>query len=388
MQFFNPTRLTALEAKTKTTNPQIILVVDDEAANRQAITSLLSGHYQLLEASDGQHALDVIAQIPNQDQLVCIISDQRMPNLTGVELFERLLPVLPRTIRIIVTGFIDVDAIVDAVNRAHIYQFFIKPFDPHDFILTVKRAVEAYELQMKLDTHHALLETRIAERTRDLELAYANLEKVDFTDLLTGLNNRRFLLHHIESDANLNAIPARELVFMLLDLDHFKDVNDVYGKAMGDQLLFQVAQRLRDLLPETDYLIRWEGGEFLLVLRHTPHGNACLMAEQLRSAIADQAFQLGQHTVLNQTCSVGFACLPFTRHPVDILNWEQIIELAGQGLFMAKNAGRNAWVGFIADSAIPTDIKVRNLLHTPQEMADDGFIHIVSNLNGLVRAKF
>lgn len=388
MQFFNPTRLTALEAKTKTTNPQIILVVDDEAANRQAITSLLSGHYQLLEASDGQQALEVIEQIPNKDQLVCIISDQRMPNLTGVELFERLLPVLPRTIRIIVTGFIDVDAIVDAVNRAHIYQFFIKPFDPHDFLLTVKRAVEAYELQMKLDTHHALLETRITERTRDLELAYANLEKVDFTDLLTGLNNRRFLLHHIESDANLNAVPPRELVFMLLDLDHFKEVNDVYGKAMGDQLLLQVAQRLRNLLPETDYLIRWEGGEFLLVLRHTPHGNACLMAEQLRAAIADQAFQLGEHTVINKTCSVGFACLPFTHHPVDILNWEQIIELAGQGLFMAKNGGRNAWVGFIADNAIPDDIKVRNLLHTPQEMADDGFIHIVSNLNGLGRTKF
>ena len=388
MQFFNPNRLTALEAKTKTTNPQIILVVDDEAANRQAITSLLSGHYQLLEASDGQHALDVIAQIPDKDQLVCIISDQRMPNLTGVELFERLLPVLPRTIRIIVTGFIDVDAIVDAVNRAHIYQFFIKPFDPHDFILTVKRAVEAYELQMKLDTHHALLETRIVERTRDLELAYSNLEKTNFTDPLTGLNNRRFLLHHIESDANINLVPPRELVFMLLDIDDFKKVNEISGRAAGDQLLVQVAQRLRSLLPETDYLIRWNGEEFLLVLRQTPHSNACLMAEQLRAAFADQAFVLAQGISLKISCSIGFACLPFTRHPTDILNWEQIIELAGQGLYMAKNGGRNAWVGFIADSAIPADIKVRTLLHAPQEMADDGLVHIVSNLNGLGRTKF
>ncbi|MEN9869010.1 MAG: hypothetical protein RL748_4600 [Pseudomonadota bacterium] len=385
MQFFNPNRLGALEAKTKTTNQQIILVVDDEAANRQAITSLLSGQYQLLEACDGQQALAVIEQIPDKDQLVCIISDQRMPNLTGVELFERLLPQLPRTIRIIVTGFIDVDAIVDAVNRAHIYQFFIKPFDPHDFILTIKRAVQAYELQMKLDTHHALLETRIAERTRDLELAYANLEKANFTDNLTGLNNRRFLLHHIESDANLNAVPPRELVFMLLDIDHFKAVNDQYGHAMGDQLLIQVAQRLRDILPETDYLIRWGGEEFLLVLRQTPHGNACLMAEQLRSAIAHLPFALSEQISLSRTCSIGFACLPFTRHQPDIINWEQIIDLADQGLYMAKNGGRNAWVGFIADTFIPADIKVRSLLHAPQDMADDGLIHIVSNLNGLGR---
>ncbi len=388
MQFFNPKRLTALEAKTKTTNPQIILVVDDEAANRQAITSLLSGHYQLLEASDGQQALDVISQIPDKNQLVCIISDQRMPNLTGVELFERLLPVLPRTIRIIVTGFIDVDAIVDAVNRAHIYQFFIKPFDPHDFILTVKRAVEAYELQIKLDTHHSLLETRVNERTRDLELAYANVEKANFADPLTGLNNRRFLLHHIESDANINAVPPRELVFMRLDIDHFKEVNEAHGKAAGDQLLVQAAQRLRGLLPETDYLIRWGGEEFLLVLRHTPHSNACLMAEQLRTAFANHAFVVGENIALHKTCSVGFACLPFTRHPTDLLSWEQVIELAGQGLYMAKTSGRNAWIGFFADSAIPTDIKLRNLLHAPQEIADDGFIHIVSNLNGAGRAKF
>jgi diguanylate cyclase (GGDEF)-like protein len=386
MPFFNTTRLNALEAQPKIIPQHLILVVDDEAANRQAIRALLDGQYQILEAADGLAALRLIEQLPDKSQLACIISDQRMPNVTGVELFERVLPLLPRTIRIIVTGFIDVNAIVNAVNRAHIYQFFIKPFDPHDFILTIQRAVETFELNKKLDAYHAQLEARVAERTYDLEQAYRDLELASFTDPLTGLRNRRFLLHKIAADVRLNdENNSNKLIFMLLDIDHFKSVNDTYGHLAGDRLLVQISDRLHQFAQPGDHLIRWGGEEFLLILSQARHNDASAAAERIRKLIGTDEFDLSNDIRLRKTCSIGFACMPFTQQEPDLLSWEQVIELADHALYMAKNGGRDAWVGFFANPSLHSNVPVRQLLRAGAEIAAAGHLRIVSNLLTLQR---
>ena len=169
MALFNMKRLDNLDAAPG--RPDVrptILIVDDEAANRQVMTALLSPNYKLLVAVDGQDALDIIEQLEDKNSLACVISDQRMPRLTGIQLFEKLRLTLPQAIRIIVTGFIDIDAIVNSINRAEIYKFIIKPFDAQDFILTVKRAVEAFDLRQKLDAYHSNLEAQIVLRTAEL----------------------------------------------------------------------------------------------------------------------------------------------------------------------------------------------------------------------------
>lgn len=177
MALFNKSRLNELEARANSISiKQTILVVDDEAANRQAIIALLRPNYRLLEACDGQEALDLVLKVEDPDNLVAIISDQRMPRLTGVQLFERLLPVLPRIIRIIVTGFIDVDAIVDSINRAKIDKFIIKPFDPREFIQSVDQAVATFENRKTRDAHHAGLKAALATRTEELAQALRDLE--------------------------------------------------------------------------------------------------------------------------------------------------------------------------------------------------------------------
>lgn len=386
MSFFNTTRLNALEAQLKSIPEHLILIVDDEAANRQAIRALLDGQYQLLEAADGLAALHLIEQLPDKTQLACIISDQRMPNVTGVELFERVLPLLPRTIRIIVTGFIDVDVIVNAVNRAHIYQFFIKPFDPDDFILTIQRAVETFELNKKLDAYHAQLEARVAERTYDLEQAYRDLELASFTDPLTGLRNRRFLLHKIAADVRLNdENNSSKLIFMLLDIDHFKSVNDTYGHLAGDRLLVQISDRLRQIAQPGDHLIRWGGEEFLLILSQTRHSDPSATAERIRKLIGTDEYNLSNDIRLRKTCSIGFACMPFTQQEPDILNLEQVIELADHGLYMAKNGGRDAWVGFFANPLLGSHVSVRQLLRDVTGIAAAGHLRINSSLPALQR---
>jgi signal transduction histidine kinase/DNA-binding response OmpR family regulator/HPt (histidine-containing phosphotransfer) domain-containing protein len=178
MALFNMKRLDNLDSPSG--RPDVrptILVVDDEAANRQVMTALLSPNYKLLVAVDGQDALDIIEQLEDKNSLAAIISDQRMPRLTGIQLFEKLRLTLPQAIRIIVTGFIDIDAIVNSINRAEIYKFIIKPFDAQDFILTIKRAVEAFDLRQKVDAYHSNLEAQIALRTSELTNQKHELER-------------------------------------------------------------------------------------------------------------------------------------------------------------------------------------------------------------------
>ncbi len=139
-----------------------VLLVDDEPANLRMMAALLEREFELLEAPDGQAAWELIESLSETESLACIVSDQRMPRLTGVELFERVQPVMPRVVRIIVTGFVDVDAIIDSINKAEIYKFIVKPFDANDFKLTVRRAIEAHQMQRRLDANHRELEAHNA----------------------------------------------------------------------------------------------------------------------------------------------------------------------------------------------------------------------------------
>ena len=107
----------------------------------------MSNDYDILTAKDGQEALELIQKDDNLERIHLIISDQRMPHLTGVEFLEKTISTIPRTIRIILTGFTDIEAIIDSVNRACIYKYINKPYDNQDMRLTIKRAIETFELE-------------------------------------------------------------------------------------------------------------------------------------------------------------------------------------------------------------------------------------------------
>ncbi len=191
MGLFSKQRLDEIEAKSQTSGPlQTVLVVDDEAANRSVMAAILRPHYQVLEAADGLAAFELIQRLDGSVPLACIVSDQRMPNLTGVELFQRVQPLLPMTVRIIVTGYVDVDSIVDSINKAEIYKFIVKPFDAHDFLITVRRGVESYELQRQLEDYHRDLANQVAIRTRELEVSQAELRRANLV-LQDEINERQ-----------------------------------------------------------------------------------------------------------------------------------------------------------------------------------------------------
>ncbi|WP_295750739.1 diguanylate cyclase [Undibacterium sp.] len=347
-----------------------ILLVDDEPDNLDVLSAILSDRYHILVARDGQEALELVTQMQRPELLSLVISDQRMPRLSGVQLCEQLCALSPETLRIIITGYIDVDAIVDSVNRAKIYQFVIKPFDRHDFELTVQRAVEAYEMKRDLNDYVLNLETKVIARTQELQqrneelhCAYQQLERFSITDPLTGLHNRRYLQNVIEKDLVIarrehpanqasNTKNSDDLVFFLIDCDHFKMVNDAHGHDVGDQMLCAIASVLRQVFRESDYLIRWGGEEFLVVARFIKRSLASEMAERLRQTMADMRLVLANGEYLQRTCSIGFAAFPFLSSAPTALDWSQIVKFADCAMYCAKQSGRNTWVGLSAGDEV------------------------------------
>jgi two-component system, cell cycle response regulator len=179
-------------------------------------------------------------------------------------------------------------------------------------------------------------------------------ERLSVTDTLTGLKNRRFVLQTIGADVSAAARKYRgagqlppenaDLLFMLIDVDDFKFVNDQYGHAAGDLVLMQVADVLRATCRISDTISRWGGEEFLAILRFCNRNTAPISAERIRMAIEKHVFDIGGRRV-SVTCSVGFASFPMFPDRPDEVSWEQVVALADEALYRAKQAGRNTWAG-------------------------------------------
>jgi diguanylate cyclase (GGDEF)-like protein len=190
--------------------------------------------------------------------------------------------------------------------------------------------------------------------------AYGAMRDMAYSDPLTGLRNRRHLVTTIETDLALarrlrnEAHSNPDLVFMMIDIDHFKSVNDVHGHAAGDAVLKQCAAVLQCQLRESDTLVRWGGEEFLVLARQTNLLEVHVLAERLRASIAAHAFTLDDGEVLHKTCSIGFACHPPEDSAGQPADWHDTVAMADQCLYVAKSSGRDLWVGVITQAAPPS----------------------------------
>lgn len=245
------------------------------------------------------------------------------------------------------------------------------------------------------------LEEKVLQRTNELETmthALADksraLEEASLADPLTGLRNRRFFDQHIQADIEncfLAHDLAREdnkpldeikgLVFFLIDIDNFKQVNDIQGHAAGDAVLVEVSQRLRQVFRDGDYLIRWGGEEFLIITRSTAREDAYALAERVRSRIVDDNFDLGDGITLKKSCSIGFACFPFIPKAPRVLGWHDVVEIADIALYAAKRAGRNGWVGISATPDCRSEKILDHIKHDIVSLIDKKELQLVSNLD-------
>lgn len=142
----NPPQIDKISRQLMTSSrrkKQKILVVDDEPDNLDLLYRTFRRDFQVLKAESGVSALDVLA---TEGEVAVIISDQRMPEMKGTEFLSKTLPQFPDTIRIILTGFTDIEDLVDAINTGQVYKYITKPWDPEELKAVVQRAAETYDL--------------------------------------------------------------------------------------------------------------------------------------------------------------------------------------------------------------------------------------------------
>ena len=205
---------------------------------------------------------------------------------------------------------------------------------------------------------------RLVHRQRQLEIQVhertCELEEASLTDPLTGLRNRRYFTEHIDTDvawavrrhdeARRHGRPPTDdadLVFVLVDIDHFKRVNDLHGHAVGDAALCHVAHCLQGALRESDTLVRWGGEEFLIVARGLARAWAPELAERVRRSVHDLPFTLPEGTEMRCTVSIGFAAFPIDPGQPQAQGWSDAIRVADAALYLAKSGGRDGWAGVV-----------------------------------------
>jgi diguanylate cyclase (GGDEF)-like protein len=203
-------------------------------------------------------------------------------------------------------------------------------------------------------------------RWHSLELQRKNLElqEISFTDVLTGVWNRRYLEEIVTAEAgqvlrnyqrargsDIRKLDHRDLVFIMVDMDFFKEVNDEFGHPAGDRMLQLVAARLTTVVRKSDVLVRWGGEEFLIMSRSADPGGTPAFCSRVLEVMSAEPFDLGHGIAVRKTCSVGWSPYPWCRTAFEALCAEESIALADAALYRAKALGRNLGVGLVASDA-------------------------------------
>ncbi len=222
-----------------------------------------------------------------------------------------------------------------------------------------------YSLRLRREKLH--LEELVAKRTQQLR-------DVSLTDPLTGLRNRRFIsevLHNdiaafvgyknylVHSANNRAGFTGREVFgLFLLDMDHFKLVNDTYGHEAGDLVLRQFAAILTETVRQDDVVVRLGGEEFLVVLKKTEPDFVHTFAKRLLEKVSIHQFDLGDGVRIHKTCSIGYTVFPFYAEHPDYLSFEQGVMVADMAMYHAKHSGRNQAVFLCEADKMPPDEEV------------------------------
>jgi len=300
-----------------------ILVAEDDLVTRRMLEAYLGKWgYEVLKASDGQQAWQILQQ-EHAPRLA--ILDWMMPGMDGTSVCRevRKLNLQPYTYLILLTtrGFKQ-DVIEGLESGAD--EYLTKPFDPFELKARLRSGVRIVELQDRLI------------------LAQEALREQAMRDALTGLLNRRATLDLFLAEMSRARREKTPLSLMMLDIDHFKPVNDRFGHLMGDEVLCDVARRLRVSARNYDLVGRFGGEEFLIVAPRCRPTDALIQAERLREAVCSHPITL-KDTSLAVTISVGVA----TALEPDQLDMEALLNTADQALYRAKEAGRNRVEGDI-----------------------------------------
>jgi diguanylate cyclase (GGDEF)-like protein len=288
-----------------------LLLVDDDSQTRDALRRTLRADFEIIDASSADQALKILGE---SSDISIVLTDENMPGKTGTALLSEVKILYPKIARVMISGQVKLEQMMVAINSAEVHRFILKPW-------------ENDSLRLQLQEAH-LFHQSLEEITR--------LETLAITDPVTGLTNHRYFQEKIREEIQRAQRHERLLSLMMIDVDHFKKFNDLFGHPEGDKALAQISRLLKSATRTGDSVSRYGGEEFALILPETGKPAALDVADRIRRDLENVSVGGVPESPHLVTLSLGVS-----NFPEDATSAESLIEAADQALYQAKKLGRN-----------------------------------------------
>jgi len=317
--------------------PIKVLLIEDNPGDARLIEEALGergqGGFRLRWADELAEGLDCLAGQPPD----VVLLDLSLPGTRGMDTLAKVLEQSDDVPVLVLTGTDDESLAVEAVRRGA--QDYLVKGQAGGALLgrAIRYAIQRKETQAQL-----------ADANARLEEANRRLEELATTDDLTGLWNRRYFLDMLNRECRRTARTGADLAVAMVDVDHFKQVNDAHGHPFGDRVLREVAKAMQQESRAADLVARYGGEEFMVLMPETGARHAASAGDRLRSRLAGWPVSDGVRTA-QVTVSVGVASLDGAVDPTALLRH------VDEALYAAKQAGRNRTVVWAAGGPVPAD---------------------------------
>ena len=301
-----------------------ILIAEDDSATRAVLKRIAEEQgYETLEAQNGYEAWKIFQR--GKEDIHIAILDWIMPEMDGIELCRRIRKASPaHYVHILfLTSKRNIEDIVEGFESGG-DDYMTKPFSRKEVLA-----------RLRVARRFVNLEHRLNETNKKLNILAT-------TDSPTGLLNRRRLMERLGDEVLRAAREKNSCSLIMIDIDHFKKVNDTFGHTAGDSVLIEIADRIKAELRPYDVAGRYGGEEFLIGIPKADAETGKMVAERIRASICKKPFQTGYDKGLEVTASLGVtSAVPAEKGKDAELLLDAMIKEADRALYMAKEAGRN-----------------------------------------------
>lgn len=300
-----------------------VLLAEDIAVTRKLTRKILENKgYEVMEASDGQEAWEIFQR--EKEKINIVLIDWSMPRLNGLQLCKKIkaTKVSDYVYVIFLTGKADIDNVVEGLE-AGADDYVTKPFNKKELISRINVGARYVQLQQKLRE------------------AYKELHLLSITDGLTRILNRRALLERLEEELHRASRENAFFCLIMLDIDHFKRVNDKYGHQAGDKVLVEVVKRVKSMLRPYDIIGRYGGEEFLVGILGEDREIGLKKAEDFRRCVEEKEFEYNDKKLkISISLGISYQKIGDTKNDIPQL-LDDLTKKADEALYKAKETGRN-----------------------------------------------
>ncbi len=353
-----------------------VLIVDDDKDFAESLADVLEAHGYECEVADHTEEVEAVAE--GEEATVALV-DLRLGSRCGLDFVSEMQDVNPDMMCVMMSAYADVESAIQAL-RGGVSAFLRKPITEHELLVTLNGCFE----KMWLKREKQVAEKALARANTELQAKNTKLAELATLDDLTGLYNRRQFLELLNNECERTRRYGSSTSLAMVDIDHFKAINDTHGHAFGDWVLFEVADFLKKTIRASDIVARYGGDEFMIIMPGTNAEEAFQGAERIRRQVAQRVISAGQSSP-QVTVSIGVSTI--TAGACEMA--DTFINRADKALYAAKSSGRNctqSWETLCGDELAKMPLQDEAIedyerrLEGLSEMSRDTYIRSVQGL--------